>query len=158
MSSSTNTTDAMEVEPHVGKDDATIIMKDKMEEEEDDEEEEDVSDLLELIDDASAQVDETQKIAVLTKVLTEPKERYGPKATNIKERAVYDLVRAYCQAQQYPQVVQVLTGSTLATFFLKVTKAKAAKVVRQVLDIVCSLAPQQLEMVCTTTISRTIGL
>jgi len=67
----------------------------------------------------------------------------GPRATQIKERAVYDLTRAYCAQKQYSDVVSFLEAST---FFLNVNKAKCAKVVRQVLDIVCGLAPGEHDM------------
>lgn len=43
-------------------------------------------------------------------------------------------------------MVSLLTGDTCRGFFDNATKAKCAKVVRAVLDIVCSLAPDQLEM------------
>ncbi|KAG7360404.1 PCI domain containing protein [Nitzschia inconspicua] len=103
------------------------------------EEEEDVEDLLDLID--QAKDDPSNAIEILLKVMDSPKD--GPKATQIKERAVYDLTRAYCRQHQYSDIVLFLETST---FFRKVTKAKCAKVVRQILDIVCSLAPDAYGM------------
>jgi 26S proteasome regulatory subunit N6 len=127
-------TDAMEVEgsSHVEeeaeKHDADVI---------EDEDDEDVEDLLDWVD--SAKVSNT--IPLLQQVMESQKA--GPKATQIKERAVYDLTRAYCASKEFSAIVQFLENST---FFQKVTKAKCAKVVRQVLDIVCTLAPQEYDM------------
>ena len=116
------------------------------EQEEDDEEP--ITDLLDLLDQAdSSTLSSTAKIPLLTSILTESQNRYGPKASSAKERAIYGLARAYCGAEQYDQVVQLLTGDTCRGFFDNATKAKCAKVVRAVLDIVCGLAPEQLDMV-----------
>jgi 26S proteasome regulatory subunit N6 len=111
------------------------------------EEEEDCSDLTELLD----SIDDTSmspadKISILTSVLNEPSNRYGPTASALKERAVYALARAYCEDSRHDEVVTLLTGSACAPFFANVTKAKCAKVVRAVLDAVCALAPDQLDM------------
>jgi 26S proteasome regulatory subunit N6 len=108
-------------------------------------EEEDCSDLTTLLDsitDKSA----SDKIPILTSILNEPSNRYGPTASALKERAVYALARAYCEDNRHDEVVSLLTGETCANFFANVTKAKTAKVVRAVLDAVCSLAPDQLDM------------
>jgi 26S proteasome regulatory subunit N6 len=104
-----------------------------------DEEDEDVEDLLDLID--NAKVESSDSISLYKKVIESTKS--GPKATQIKERAVYDLTRAYCARKQHSEIVAFLETST---FFQKVTKAKCAKVVRQILDIVCSLAPDAYDM------------
>ena len=102
-----------------------------------DEDDEDVEDLLDWMDNAKV----SNTIELLTNVMESPKA--GPKATQIKEKAVYELTRAYCDKKEYPAIVAFLEAST---FFQKVTKAKCAKVVRQVLDIVCSLAPTAYDM------------
>ena len=102
-----------------------------------DEDDEDVEDLLDMMDNAKV----SNAVALLTQVMESPK--IGPKATQIKERAVYELTRAYCGSKEYAAIVQFLESST---FFQNVTKAKCAKVVRQVLDIVCSLAPEEYKM------------
>jgi 26S proteasome regulatory subunit N6 len=119
--------DAMEVEdsPAHVEDDADVV------------EDEDVEDLLDWMD--NAKVSDT--VELLQKVMESPKA--GPKATQIKEKAVYELTRAYCERKDYPAIVSFLEAST---FFQKVNKAKCAKVVRQVLDIVCSLAPTAYDM------------
>ncbi|MGK3745174.1 MAG: 26S proteasome regulatory subunit N6 [Bacillariaceae sp.] len=101
--------------------------------------EEDVEDLLDLMD--NTKVDSIDSIPLLKQVTESTK--IGPKATQIKERAVYDLTRAYCAKKQYSDVVSFLESST---FFQTVNKAKCAKVVRQVLDIVCGLAPDEHDM------------
>jgi hypothetical protein len=41
----------------------------------------------------------------------------------------------------------MLTGQACTSFFYHITKTKCAKVVRGVLDLVCALAPEELEMV-----------
>eukprot|EP00580_Thalassiosira_gravida_P016522 CAMPEP_0201658444 /NCGR_PEP_ID=MMETSP0494-20130426/1313_1 /ASSEMBLY_ACC=CAM_ASM_000839 /TAXON_ID=420259 /ORGANISM="Thalassiosira gravida, Strain GMp14c1" /LENGTH=474 /DNA_ID=CAMNT_0048135431 /DNA_START=237 /DNA_END=1661 /DNA_ORIENTATION=- len=108
-------------------------------------EEEDCSDLATLLDsinDKSA----AEKIPILSSVLNEPANRYGPTASALKERAVYALARAYCEDNHHDEVVTLLTGTTCAPFFANVTKAKTAKVVRAVLDAVCALAPAELDM------------
>jgi len=101
--------------------------------------EEDVEDLLDLMD--NTKVDSIDSIPLLKQVTESTK--IGPKATQIKERAVYDLTRAHCAKKQYSDVVSFLESST---FFQTVNKAKCAKVVRQVLDIVCGLAPDEHDM------------
>ena len=114
-----------------------------------DSEEEDVSDLVELLEsaDEDAGLAPEARIPVLASILADPAGRTGPKATSVKERAVYGLARAYCGAGRDKDVVGLLTGDVCRPFFDSVTKAKCAKVVRAVLDIVCALAPEQLEMV-----------
>jgi 26S proteasome regulatory subunit N6 len=120
--------DASHVEEEAEKHNADVI---------EDDDDEDVEDLLDWMDKAKV----SHTITLLEQVMDSPK--IGPKATQIKERAVYDLTRAYCANQDYTAIVQFLEKST---FFSVVTKAKCAKVVRQVLDIVCSLAPQAYDM------------
>jgi len=121
---------------------------------EDDEDEEQITDLLDLLsqseDDA---LPPTAKIPLLTSILTESgppdgdgEARYGPKASSVKERAVYGLARSYCATGRYDEVVALLTGDVCRGFFDNATKAKCAKVVRAVLDVVCGLAPEQLDM------------
>jgi hypothetical protein len=103
--------------------------------------EEDLGNLVELMDDASSKPAAGQ-IPVLQQLLTDT-QYYGSKATSLKERAIYDLTRAYCNTHQYKAVVPLLKETH---FFSQVTKAKCARVVRAVLDMVCLEAPQQLEM------------
>ena len=113
-----------------------------------DEDEEQISDLLDLLDQSEeTTLASSDRIPLLSSILTESQNRYGPKASGVKERAIYGLARAYCGSAQYDEVVSLLTGDTCRGFFDNATKAKCAKVVRAVLDIVCSLAPDQLEMV-----------
>jgi len=123
---------------------AAMNLEEDVEEEE--EEEEDIEDLLELVDDASSKPAAQQVPILISVIKDETGNRYGTKAGTVKERAIYDLTRAYCATKQYDEVVNFLTGSTGKQFFEHSTKAKCAKVVRQVLDIVCTLAPEQLDM------------
>ncbi|CAB9509981.1 ATPase regulatory subunit 11 [Seminavis robusta] len=112
------------------------------------EEEEDVQDLMELADEASA-LPADKQVPILISLIKDEKAdvpRYGSKAVSIKERAVYDLTRAYCAIKEYNEVVNFLTGATGKAFFDNINRAKCAKLVRQVLDIVCSLVPDQLDM------------
>jgi len=113
-----------------------------------DEDEEDIADLSLLLDNAqdSSSTSPSTTIQTLTSILTEPQNRHGSKASSVKERAIYLLARTHCSMQSYDSVVSLLTGDTCSAFFLNVTKAKCAKVVRAVLDIVCSLAPEELDM------------
>ena len=123
--------------------------------------EEDIADLAELLtnvedDDMSST---ESKIEILVSIVDEPRNRFGPKASSIKERAIYALARNYCDSSQYQEVVNLLTGTTCAAFFTTVTKAKCAKVVRAVLDIICSLAPNELDMqqqICNNIIAWTV--
>jgi len=105
--------------------------------------EESCNDLADLLESSE---EESFPIPILSSILLEPQNRYGPTSTSIKERAVYALARAYCAAGDYDEVVNLLTGPTCRGFFENVTKAKCAKVVRGVLDAVCALAPDQLDM------------
>ena len=88
----------------------------------DDEDEEDVSDLLEALDDASAKP-AIGRIPLLLEILNDT-EKVGTKAISLKERAIYDLTRAYCETSAYDEVVAMLKTSP---FFSTVTKAKCAK-------------------------------
>ncbi|GKY92384.1 hypothetical protein MPSEU_000209300 [Mayamaea pseudoterrestris] len=112
-------------------------------------EEQDAADqaLAEQLEDA-LQIALTKKSAdqvpLLLKILQE--ESSSARIVPIKERTIYDLTRAYCDAEQYEQVVIFLTGETARTFLSQITNAKTAKVVRHVLDIVCTAAPSQLIM------------
>mmetsp|Transcript_16238 Transcript_16238/g.37402 ORF Transcript_16238/g.37402 Transcript_16238/m.37402 type:complete len:472 (+) Transcript_16238:301-1716(+) len=103
------------------------------------EDEEDIEDLLDLMDNAKVESNDT--ISLLKQVTESTKT--GPKATQTKERAVYELTRAFCKQKNYSAVVEFLEASS---FFGSVNKAKCAKVVRQVLDIVCGLAPDEYGM------------
>jgi hypothetical protein len=120
---------------------------------EDEQDEEACSDLTQLLEDATAAADggnSTKAIPILTSILQENQARYGPTATSIKESSVYALARAYCASSQYNDIVSMLTGDVCGPFFESVTKAKCAKVVRAVLDTVCSLAPNEVDMVRDT--------
>lgn len=132
-----NEEDAMEVEPTTPVTTEELAVVTKVEEED----EEDVSDLLEALDDASSKP-AIGRIPILLDLLKDTKKR-GPKASSLKERALYDLTRAYCETSQYEEVVPLLKTSP---YFSTITKAKCAKVVRAVLDMVCKLAPTELDM------------
>ena len=128
-----------------------------------DDDEEDIQDLLDLVDEASSLAPDKQIPLLISVVKDEAAEvpRYGQKAVSLKERAVYDLTRAYCATKEYDAVVNFLTGATGKAFFDNITKAKCARLVRQVLDIVCSLAPDQLDMqeqICNNIIEWTQSL
>lgn len=119
---------------------------------------EDVVDLMDLFAsyEEEATKDSSAKIQILTSILSEPQERYGPKAVSLKERSIYALVRTYCTVSQVGEVMNLLTGDICRPFFEHVTKAKCAKVVRAVLDIICALAPDELSMqaqICRNIIS-----
>ena len=106
-----------------------------------DDEDEDFGHLAELMDDASTKPVADQ-IPLLQQILADT-EFYSSKATTLKERAIYDLTRAFCNTQQYKAVVPLLQDTH---FFSQVTKAKCARVVRAVLDMVCLEAPNELAM------------
>ena len=105
------------------------------------EDEEDVSILEDALKQADALPVGSGQIPYFLKVI-ETTELTGHKASQLKERAVYDLTRAYCAAHQYDQVVEFVTGTSGQAFLSTITKAKTAKVVRQLLDIVCTAAPE----------------
>lgn len=112
---------------------------------EDAEEEEDVTALTQALEDARA-APPADRIPLLLALLRNDANLPvdGPKAIQLMEAAVYDLTRAYCATQEYNAVVEFLTSSEVGQAYLsRITKAKTAKVVRQVLDIVCLAAPQQ---------------
>ena len=91
-------------------------------------EEEDVTDLEEALD---AAVKQAKPIPPLLEILANAKN--GPKALQLKERAVYDLTRAYCKENDYDSIVQLVVSEE--SYLTTLTKAKTAKVVRQILDI-----------------------
>jgi 26S proteasome regulatory subunit N6 len=113
-------------------------------EEEEEEEEEDVSELQEALEEAQAVKQGHLKIPLLLKIIQNT-EKLSPAAISIKERAVYDLTRAYCESSDFESVVEFLTGDTGASFLHSITKAKTAKLVRQILDIVCSHAILEMQ-------------
>lgn len=122
------------------------------------EEGEDIADLIDLFTSYEEEtiMDSSEKIERLKSILIEPQERYGPKAVSLKERSIYALVRTYCTVSQFDEVMNLLTGDICRPFFENVTKAKCAKVVRAVLDIICALAPNELSMqtqICRNIIS-----
>jgi 26S proteasome regulatory subunit N6 len=106
------------------------------------EEEEDLTVLLELMDDASAKTVVSEKVTILKQLLQDD-EHVGPKAISLKERGVYDLTRVYCESKQFDAIVPLLQESP---FFSQISKAKMAKVVRAILDMVCLLVPEELDM------------
>ena len=118
-----------------------------------DEEEEDISELEKLVEDAMELEVGSKQIPILLKVIQDT-EKLSAKALSLKERAVYDLTRAYCASQTYNEVVNFLTGEQGKQFLSQITKAKTAKVVRQVLDIVCTAATDQMQV--QETIARNI--
>jgi 26S proteasome regulatory subunit N6 len=133
--------DAMEIEETGAREEAGLHDTEVV----DNVDEEDVSTLLEALDEATACGTATAKIPILLSVV-QNSVLVGTQAVQLKERAVYDLTRAYCEAAQYSSVVEFLTGETGREFLQHITKAKTAKVVRQVLDIVVLAAPTEYTM------------
>jgi len=113
-----------------------------------DEEDEDIADLESALEEASklSKADSSEEASKILATMLQDTAKTGPKAIQVKERAVYDLTRSYCASKQYNSVADFLTGETGKIFLSQITKAKTAKVVRQVLDIVCDAAPDQLLM------------
>lgn len=128
---------AMEVDP--------VVVDPEMNIENDEEEEEDISELEDLLEQATAVQNEEKAIPLLAQVI-ETTTLTSHAATQLKERAVYDLTRAYCATKKYDNVVCFLEGPTGQAFLSTITKAKTAKVVRQLLDILIAAAPDQLDM------------
>lgn len=147
-------TDAMDVEHDGTKqhmfDNALIesIEKDVM-----DEEEEDVTELQTLLEKATALTNETERIVLLLELI-QNSNKLGPIALQLKERAVYDLTRSYCITKQYNSIIEFLIGQTGQSYLLSITKAKTAKLIRQILDIVCITSPNELDQ--QETITRAI--
>eukprot|EP00522_Entomoneis_paludosa_P013175 CAMPEP_0172453876 /NCGR_PEP_ID=MMETSP1065-20121228/11030_1 /TAXON_ID=265537 /ORGANISM="Amphiprora paludosa, Strain CCMP125" /LENGTH=475 /DNA_ID=CAMNT_0013206113 /DNA_START=32 /DNA_END=1459 /DNA_ORIENTATION=+ len=112
------------------------------------EEEEDIADLEAALEEASklSEAGSSEGASKVLSTMLQDEQKTGPKAIQVKERAVYDLTRSYCASKQYTSVADFLTGATGKVFLSQITKAKTAKVVRQVLDIVCDAAPDQLAM------------
>ena len=139
----TDGNDAMEVDATTagGPEAMDVVDTQPVAQDNDDDDEEDIGALLDMMDDAAAKP-APEKIIVLSKLLQD-KDHMGPKAVSLKERTIYDLARAYCETKEYPRVVVLLKETPLLE---EVTKAKCAKIVRAVLDTVCDLAPDQLEM------------
>jgi 26S proteasome regulatory subunit N6 len=111
-----------------------------------DEDAENISDLTTIFESITSSTSPSDQIQILTSILTEPSTRYGPKATALKERSIYSLARVYCTSNDYQSIPTLLTGPFCSPFFTNVTKAKCAKVVRAVLEIICTLAPKELDM------------
>ncbi len=62
-----------------------------------------------------------------------------------KEEATYKLAQAYSDLRQFDEVRKLLTSSLATTFFSAIPKARTAKVVRSVIDIV-SKVPDCIEL------------
>ena len=58
---------------------------------------------------------------------------------------MYALARNFCEGSDYTEILSFVT-TTCGTFFDNINKAKVAKIVRQVLDIVSLEAPNEHEM------------
>ena len=66
--------------------------------------EEDIEDLLDLMDNAKVEANDT--VSLLKEVTESSKS--GPKATQTKEKAVYELTHAFCKESKYSEVVVFL--------------------------------------------------
>jgi 26S proteasome regulatory subunit N6 len=75
----------------------------------------------------------------------------GPNATQIKERSIYTLIRIYCQTNQVTNVTSFLHDNE-TKFLSTISKAKTAKLVRHILDIVTSN-----NVLNTSTTGSTVG-
>lgn len=118
---------------------------------EEEEEEENVDDLVELLDEA----EEEEVESVALNILKEEK-RNGPKALQVKERALYALTRAYCKNGKQDCIVSQVLTSQDHDYFVHITKAKIAKVVRAILDIVSLECKDDLNVqvdICTSVIA-----
>lgn len=135
-------TEAMEIEETTPTEEKQYDLEDE------DDDEALCSDLIDLMDSTST-LSPSETIKTLSAILSDPKKRFGPTASSLKERAIYDLTKAYCSIGEYDTIVNLLTGPTCADFINAMTKAKCAKIVRAVLDVVCTLAPDQLDMQAT---------
>jgi len=127
---------------------------------------EDVSDLQSSLDTAIEMIEKhsvtpisdiaTSVPAILQTVLQEDQDRFSTAAVSIKEQAIYNLTKVYCLTKNYEQIVGLLTGDVCHAFFSNVTKAKCARVIRQVLDLICDLIPEEYstqETICRQIIS-----
>jgi 26S proteasome regulatory subunit N6 len=90
----------------------------------------------------STKASSEEKVKALQLLLDDDTYNTGPKAIQLKERIVYDLTRLLCQLEDTGGILTLVTDGFLVT---KLSKAKTAKVVRQVLDIVCSLSAPLLQ-------------
>lgn len=144
------TIEDMEVEKSGG--DVVKVHHDDDEVEE--EEEEDISELQELFDSAMKLPDGVDRIAPLLQIIQNT-TKFSSAASQLKERAVYDLTRAYCIAGQHNNIITVfLLGDVGQVYLNSITKAKTAKLIRQILDIVCVTSPE--ELIIQETIARSI--
>jgi len=84
------------------------------------------------------------RLALLTGIVTEP-ELFSVGAVRVKESACYALARLLCSSSDYSKILPLIT-TTCTVFFAAVTKAKVAKIVRQILEVVSSEAPEELGM------------
>jgi 26S proteasome regulatory subunit N6 len=127
------TSESMEVEGTV----ATTLPVDHDETEtpEPDDDEEDVTELTAALETALATPVVMDRIPLLLAII-ENMDQVGPAATQLKERAVYAVVRCYCETgTASPSVTSFLVDHE--AFLSTISKAKTAKLVRQILDIVC---------------------
>ena len=136
--------------------------------------EEDVSDLKSSVDQAMELLAKVELLAkdsesplsssdvdkillLLQSVLEEDKNRFSVAASSLKEQALYNLAKLYCWTKDTEKIVGLLTGEIVSGKFLEnVTKAKCARIIRQVLDMVCETVPEDFEVqeaICRQVIS-----
>jgi len=150
-----------ESSPNTTSDDADYVMVQKSDAMDDDE---DVADLQSSLD-ATVELIKKHQLGgtlqelahidvpkvLISDILGEELGRYSMAAVAIKEQAIYNLTKFYSLTGGSEEVVGMLTGEACGELFKNVTKAKCARVIRQVLDLVCDLLPDNLavqEVIC----------
>ena len=93
-----------------------------------------------------------QRLSALESILTDPSGRFSVFCVRVKESAVYEMSRSLCNASMYTAILPFLT-TTCSSFFDGITKAKTAKIVRQVLDILSASAPSEHGMLVAVCLS-----
>ena len=115
---------------------------------EDAEKVEDEDDSGDLAEELTSAEDTSKPIAArreaLTAIIAE-KDRFSIYVVRVKEAAVYSLARNLCEGKDFAMILPFVTV-TCSHFFDSITKAKVAKIVRQVLDIVSVEAPGEHKM------------
>mmetsp|Transcript_17513 Transcript_17513/g.29535 ORF Transcript_17513/g.29535 Transcript_17513/m.29535 type:complete len:512 (-) Transcript_17513:111-1646(-) len=83
----------------------------------------------------------TSKISDFQTLLQNP--RYDEKAVKIKEQCIYKLARLYTEGKRFEDVMALLKSNN--EFFSMIPKAKTAKIVRSILNIVSTI-PDSLDV------------
>ena len=129
---------------------------------EEDDDSQDLQDKLSQVEDSTSALSEQQKVVLLTSIIQDSDQvsqglvpRFSVYCVRVKESSIYALIKLLIASSRHSEILPAITVGA-KSFFDGVTKAKMAKIVRQLLDTVTTLAPDQSDLhlsLCNSIIS-----